>query len=138
MFHLLDIDHDSLPNLVFAQGSLVYGHRAVDFEIPPTLGAESNPSLPLGTSLSQNYPNPFNSTTRITIELQQTTAVELTVYDVLGRRVRSLANEFLEPGLHEYFWDGTNDGSVPLSSGVYLYELKSNISSLRRKMLLLR
>ncbi len=138
MFHLLDIDRDSSPNLVFAQGSLVYGHRAVDFEIAPTLAIQTMLPTPSRAFLYQNSPNPFNPSTTIMIDLEQPTAIQLTVFDVLGRRVTSLANEMKDAGLHMYVWQGTDDNTAPLSSGIYLYELRTDHSLFRKKMILLR
>ena len=137
-FHLLDIDRDSLPNIVFAQLSLRDGDCLVDYEIQPTLRVANLAGLSERTTLHQNYPNPFNPNTLISFDMKERSPVTLTVYDLLGRRVRRLTSEVLYFGRHLYGWDGNNERGMPLASGVYIYELKTERISLMKKMLLLR
>ncbi|MEO9886064.1 MAG: T9SS type A sorting domain-containing protein [Balneola sp.] len=82
--------------------------------------AESE-DLPLRTELQQNYPNPFNPTTTIQFELVKATSTKLTVYDVLGRKVRELVNEIRPAGTNTIQFDAAN-----LASGIYLYRLEAN------------
>jgi len=82
---------------------------------------EENPEIPNIVSLKQNYPNPFNPTTTIQFELDQATFAKLTVYDVLGRKVRELVNEVRPAGTNTIQFNATN-----LASGVYLYRLEAN------------
>ncbi len=83
--------------------------------------------------VSQNYPNPFNSFTRILYQIQSGGFVNLVIYDVLGRELRSLVNEFKEQG--EYFVDF--DG-VTFNSGLYIYTIKLNNYTVTKQMLLLK
>jgi hypothetical protein len=83
--------------------------------------------------LSQNYPNPFNPTTKIKFGIPQAGNVKLSVYDVLGREVRVLVNEFKQPNTYEVDFDGTN-----LPSGVYFYKLQSDDFATTKKMLMLK
>lgn len=89
--------------------------------------------IPSDFILYQNYPNPFNSQTKIRFYIPRTDFITLKVYDVLGREVAKLVNEFLTAGMYEIILD-----SRDLSSGVYLYTLKSNQSTLTKKMLLIK
>jgi len=82
---------------------------------------EQNPEIPNAVSLKQNYPNPFNPTTTIEFELDRSTFTKITVYDVLGRKVRELVNEIRPAGINAIQFDATN-----LASGVYLYRLEAN------------
>ncbi len=82
---------------------------------------EETPEVPTAVSLNQNYPNPFNPTTTIEFELDKSTFTKLTVYDVLGRKVRELVNEIRPAGTNTIQFDATN-----LASGVYLYRLEAN------------
>ncbi len=79
----------------------------------------STNSNPLDFSLSQNFPNPFNPTTTIRFDVSVSGNVSLKVYDVLGREVAVLANEYLRAGSYERVFEAGN-----LSSGVYFYTLR--------------
>ncbi len=89
-------------------------------------------------SLYQNYPNPFNPSTVIAFELARNGEITLRVFDVLGRRVRTLAKGRMTAGRHTMVWDGRDDAGRPVSSGVYVYRLQSERMLQSRKMLLLR
>lgn len=82
---------------------------------------EESPEIPNAVSLKQNYPNPFNPTTTIEFELDKSTFTKLTVFDVLGRKVRELVNEIRPAGTNTIEFNATN-----LASGVYLYRLEAN------------
>jgi hypothetical protein len=82
---------------------------------------EETPKIPTSVSLKQNYPNPFNPTTTIQFELDEATFTKLTVFDVLGRKVRELVNEVRPAGTNTIQFDATN-----LASGIYLYRLEAN------------
>lgn len=83
--------------------------------------------------LEQNYPNPFNPITTIRYHLAQADMVTLVVYDVLGREVELLVNEFRPIGQHSVTFSGKN-----LASGVYLYRLQAGAQVELRKMVLLK
>jgi agmatine deiminase len=88
--------------------------------------------------LEQNYPNPFNPATTIRYKMQERTDVTIRVFDISGQQVRTLVDETLSPGEYSVTWDGTNDRGNRVSSGVYLYQLKTGNQSESRRMLLLR
>ncbi|KPL03896.1 MAG: hypothetical protein AMJ73_05055 [candidate division Zixibacteria bacterium SM1_73] len=88
--------------------------------------------------LSQNYPNPFNPTTKIEFTLAKSGFVTLHVYDVLGRKVRTLVLEELSSGYKSVIWDGKNDDGKDVASGVYFYQLKVGDFSEPKKMVLLK
>jgi hypothetical protein len=94
--------------------------------------------------LSQNYPNPFNSETMIWYYLPdvgyQPAEVEITIYNLLGKRVKSLVNEREYPGEHKIRWDGKDDSGKEVASGIYFYRLKvSGIELIKpKKMVLLK
>lgn len=98
------------------------------FEIDTTPG-QAAPRLlasaeqPEGLVLGQNFPNPFNPETSIRFQLPEARQVLLTIHDVLGRTVRTLANGLYEAGAHDIRWDGRNAQDHPVSSGTYLYRL---------------
>lgn len=90
------------------------------------------------TRLFPNHPNPFNPATTIRFELATESRVTLTVYDVSGRRIRTLIDKRMEPGAHDALWEGTNDRGDQMSSGVYFLRLRSGKTSQTRAMVLLK
>lgn len=89
--------------------------------------------LPSSFVLQQNYPNPFNPSTMIGYEVPTKSLVALRIYDVLGRVVATLVDEFMQPGTYEARFDGRF-----LPSGVYFYRLQAGSYSATKKLLLLK
>tara|TARA_B100000029_G_scaffold516755_1_gene633730 strand:- start:535 stop:1734 length:1200 start_codon:yes stop_codon:yes gene_type:complete len=101
-------------------------------------GIENKILLPSKISLNQNYPNPFNPTTLISYDLPEQNDVRLEVYDILGKRIRSLVSQKMDAGVHQSFWDGTDDSGKIVSGGVYFYRLEANNFIQTRKMLFIK
>ena len=96
-------------------------------------------SVPVATRLLGNAPNPFNPTTVIRYELGKPAVVDLGVYDVTGRLVRSLtSSEPLGAGPHSATWDGRTDSGEEAASGLYLYRIDAGDLREVRKMMLIR
>ncbi len=88
--------------------------------------------------LHQNYPNPFNSTTSIGFGLQKADLVSLSIYDITGKEVmRLIENQRFSPGLHLVVWNGLNHTGKKVSSGIYLYEIRSKNFRRAKKMLMI-
>lgn len=104
----------------------------------PTDVGENQDGLPNQFELGQNYPNPFNPETTITFSLPKSEVVRLSVYNVLGRKVRSLVDRRLPAGQHAVTFDGRSDRGDQLSSGVYYYSLTAGEYKDSSKMLLLK
>lgn len=103
------------------------------------VGVAEEEELPREFALSQNYPNPFNPVTNINFSLPEAVTVELKVYDLLGREVRTLINgESLNPGYHTIRWDGRNDYGTSVSSGVYFYRIVAGGFVKAKKMMMLK
>ncbi len=94
--------------------------------------------LPLQFEMAQNYPNPFNPTTTISIALPTDSPVKLEIFDISGRKVRTLVSGNLPAGRHEIVWDGRNAAGTSVSSGVYLYHINAGRFTQTRKMMLMR
>jgi hypothetical protein len=94
---------------------------------------KANNILPAEYNLSQNYPNPFNPTTTINFQIPLSSKVTLKIYDVLGREVKSLVNEFKIAGKYSVTFNATN-----LASGVYFYNLRAGNYVESKKMILLK
>jgi len=87
---------------------------------------EDNIHIPTEITLEQNYPNPFNPSTVIRYSLAKPQIINITVYDILGREVKTLVdNIFIDAGTHEVIWNGDNNKRTGVSAGVYFYRLTS-------------
>ncbi len=75
-------------------------------------------------TLHQNHPNPFNPTTTIQYELPQRSNVQITIYDLIGRKVTTLLSETQDAGFKSVTWNETNNHGKPVSAGVYLYQIR--------------
>lgn len=97
------------------------------------------PAIPETFSLAQNYPNPFNPSTTIEYDLPVSSQVSLTIYNLLGQKIRTLVNQVTKPaGRHREIWDGRNDTGRWVAAGLYFYRLKTNKFSQVKKMVLVR
>ena len=93
---------------------------------------------PSGFALFQNHPNPFNQTTKIEFTLAKSGFVSLSIYDLLGRRVRTLASEHLPSGYKSVLWDGRNDSGEDVASGIYFYQLRVRDFSETKTLVILK
>ncbi|MBX7152392.1 choice-of-anchor D domain-containing protein [bacterium] len=94
--------------------------------------------LPKKIELSQNYPNPFNPSTTIRFGLPDEGKVKLTVYNILGQKVKELLSESRNAGYHEVRWDGKNEIGQQVATGVYIYRLETPKEIVAKKMLLVK
>ncbi len=94
--------------------------------------------LPTAFELDQNYPNPFNPETRIRYSLAHPGRVTITVYNLLGQHITTLADELQAAGSHAVEWNGTDQYGETVASGVYFYRLKIGDLSQVKKMILLK
>lgn len=102
-----------------------------------TATAVSPPALGV-FKLHGNVPNPFNPRTSIAFELAQTGPVELSLFDLRGRRVVQLISEVLSAGSHEVDWDGRDADGIMVASGTYLYRLRTPAMTASRRMTLVK
>jgi hypothetical protein len=102
-----------------------------------TIDIQSN-TIPAGFELSQNYPNPFNPVTTLHYNLPVNGLVNITVYDMLGREVKTLINQIQDAGYKSIIWDATNDYGKPVSAGIYLYQIRTGEYISTKKMVLLK
>jgi len=77
------------------------------------------------TSIS-NYPNPFNPTTTIEFSIQNDSKINLSIYNIKGQKVKTLANNEFTKGNHAVIWNGDDKYGKPVSSGIYYYKLNVN------------
>jgi hypothetical protein len=110
----------------------VAGVNAYQEEGPLSPESEEILCLPQGNTLGerprqyqlhQNYPNPFNAETTLRYQNPEANRVILAIYNVQGQKVRTLVDNFENPGLHQASWDGTDDIGVAVGSGVYFCQM---------------
>ena len=105
-----------------------------------------NPIVPINetdipdvfTMLHQNYPNPFNPTTTISFNLPSQGNVELKIYNIKGELIKTLLNENRQKGEYNIIWDGLDNNSEKVASGLYFYQLKTETHNETRKMILMK
>jgi hypothetical protein len=94
--------------------------------------------IPKTYQLFQNFPNPFNPQTVIKYDLPNPDHVKITVYNILGRKVKTLVDEQQEAGYKSVNWDGKDDQGIGVASGIYFYKIETSGFEKTRKMVLLK
>ena len=95
-------------------------------------------ALPDDFALNQNYPNPFNPTTTIKYALPKSVQVDLTIYNILGQKIKTIVSDIQRAGYKKLTWDGTNDMNIKVASGIYIYRLKAGDFVSQKKMVFLK
>ncbi|MDE3057417.1 MAG: T9SS type A sorting domain-containing protein [Bacteroidota bacterium] len=93
-----------------------------------------NNVMPARFELEQNYPNPFSSSTEISYKLDQPSQIKVTIFDILGRKIKSFAAGIQTSGVHGMMWDGTDDAGKKVAAGVYFYRLQAKGGTQVKKM----
>jgi hypothetical protein len=129
--HIVNIDDSQAESYLYiAFGSI---NPVYYSDWTPKAGVAVRETHPQTFELSQNYPNPFNPLTTIGYDLPDGAEVELSVYDMTGRKVRTLVREYANAGSYEVTFDASE-----LASGVYFYRLTAGSNTTVRKMVLMK
>ena len=107
------------------------------YEVMGTASITENDNTPESFSLFQNYPNPFNPSTVIPFSINGAGFIELSLYNMLGQKVRTLINGYCTAGKQSVIWNGLDDEGKNAGSGIYIYRLKQGNFTETRKLLLL-
>ena len=102
------------------------------------LEIEEGTSLPNSFKLFTNHPNPFNPVTTLRYDLPEDAMVNITIYDMMGRKINTLVSSHQTAGFKSIQWDATNNQGQPVSAGVYLYSIQAGQFSQTKKMVLLK
>ena len=94
--------------------------------------------IPDKFTLHQNHPNPFNPVTTLRYDLPEDAMVNITIYDMMGRVVRTMVNTQQNTGFKSVLWNATNDAGSSVSAGLYLYMIKAGDFRQTKKMVLLK
>ncbi len=111
---------------------------AIGYARSPLPPSGIDTGVPAGYALAQNQPNPFNQSTRIRFDLPEQTAVDMAVYDLMGRRIKTLVRGVETAGFKIVSWDGTGESGHAVASGVYIYQLRTDSFRQSRKLLLIK
>ena len=111
----------------------------------PTPGMPNTQELSLNNNLvipdqyivHQNYPNPFNPVTTLRYDLPENSYVNITIYNMLGKEVKTLIDQTQDAGYRSVIWNATNNYGKPVSAGIYLYQIQVDEYMQTKKMVLL-
>jgi peptidoglycan hydrolase-like protein with peptidoglycan-binding domain len=150
-------DENETSNLQFhayseASDEILYAPETIPFELDNIIGNLEEPYIwdtryleagdtgfmPNVFSLSQNYPNPFNPSTTISFGVPRVSQVNITIYDILGKKVTTLVNEKMEPGYYFKTWDSRNKYGNEVAAGIYFYQIHAEGFTKTRKLILLK
>jgi hypothetical protein len=106
--------------------------------VTPTTGVRDRGGVPETYTLHQNFPNPFNPTTTIRYDIPEQAMVNISIYNILGQRVRELVDTEHTPGYYRIVWDGTNGYGRAVSSGMYIYRITAGEYSSVKRLLLIK
>jgi hypothetical protein len=138
---LKDVDQDGDLDIL---GAAQFANKISWFEndsAPTEIKQNENDIVPnpVKFSLLKNYPNPFNSTTQIAFDLPVAASLELQIFNMTGKLIKTLAHgEPCAPGNHSVQWNGTNDWGAAVSSGIYVCKLMANELNKSAKLVLLK
>ena len=102
------------------------------------LNLNNNRVMPDQYILHQSYPNPFNPITTLRYQLPENTFVNIIIYDMLGKEVKTLINQTQDAGYKSVIWNATNNYGKPVSAGIYLYQIQAGEYMQTKKMVLLK
>ena len=102
------------------------------------LNSKRESQLPKIINIHQNHPNPFNPITSLHYDLPEDGLVNITIYDMMGRIVKTLVNSSQTAGYKSIRWNATNDRNEPVSAGIYLYMIQAGEFRQTKKMVLLK
>ena len=109
-----------------------------DTHFPEELGNENEATLPDVFALHQNYPNPFNPVTSIRYDIPEAANVQVSIYSLLGQKVKTLASGAHQPGFYAVQWNGTNDHGNPVASGMYICRIQADRFNAVKKLILMK
>ncbi|MBN2354907.1 CotH kinase family protein [candidate division KSB1 bacterium] len=136
----LELIHPHLDNALPQNWIASQGHGTPGARNSQWTGIDLDPSdsIPDRLRLNQNYPNPFNATTTVYFTVPWMAKTRLSVYNLQGALIKTLANEKMAAGTHAIRWDGTDARGYDAGSGIYFCELLCDGARTVRRMLLLR
>jgi len=129
------ISSESAEKLIYLADKLVESILSSPFFARST---ETGKATPADFQLLQNYPNPFNPHTEIAYSLSKDSYVKLTIYNIVGQKVKVLVDEYQNAGTRKVIWDGCDESGERVASGIYLYRIKADKFNQAKKMVIIK
>ena len=127
-----------LLDLKYKINEAVFGSEVIAVFMNSSILNTQSENTPDQFSLMQNYPNPFNPVTSLRYDLPEDGLVNITIYDMMGRIVKTLVDNSQTAGYKSVQWNATNNRNKPVSAGLYLYTIQAGEFIQTNKMLLLK
>jgi outer membrane protein assembly factor BamB len=128
--YTVTLTYESRNNLTSGAGSQIISFAV----IAPSGVVREEKERPESFSIEPNYPNPFNPSTTLCFSQPEASRVRVDVFDMLGRKVRTLADGIFDAGRHSVAWNGMNDRNAPVEAGVYFCRLSSDSNGRRQTL----
>jgi len=139
---VLEISNEAITQLKLLVTPL---QSALESELAKIITADSTLAIgsgsdyiPEGFHLSNAFPNPFNPSTEIVYSLSAGSNVDLSIYDILGRKISTLVAGYHEPNRYRAVWNGTDEKGFQVPAGVYFYKMSTQDYSDVKKIILLK
>ncbi len=139
LFDLENVDSDDIVELLIYELDLYSENYrmliySTDYSIPTPIIAENEQIQLDSYALFKNYPNPFNPSTTIDFQIPKRELVDIIIYNILGQEITRLKSEYLNPGTYSVDWGAKDKSGIPVSSGIYIYVLKTKQKFLSKRM----
>ena len=143
LFDLENVDSDDIVELLIYELDLYSENYrmliySTDYSIPTPIITENEQIQLDSYALLKNYPNPFNPSTTIDFQIPKRELVDIIIYNMLGQEITRLKSEYLNPGTYSVDWGGKDKSGIPVSSGIYIYILKTKQKFLSKRMTLIK
>ena len=137
--YIISATHDLFGTIeeVFTSNAMM-SVKNFQFSSSPLTADEDIDQIPTRLALEQNFPNPFNPVTTLRYTVPEKEIVNISVYDMRGKLVKTLVNSFQSSGKKTVHWNGTDSRDNTVSAGLYLYKINAGIFSQTKKMILLK
>ena len=136
------LNNECLSDTSIAIGAKIHSGGTLWWEDSFLLNIEtldiSEDNIPTAYSLKSAYPNPFNPVTAIEYGLPIKEFVSIHIYDLMGRKIKTLINKIMDPGYRTIRWDATNDLGKSVSAGMYIYTIHAGDFRQTKKVVLLK
>ncbi|MGD8780440.1 MAG: T9SS type A sorting domain-containing protein [Ignavibacteria bacterium] len=136
-----DLDNDGDVDAICANVNINTGEEHTGFytnTTNSTTGIKTGKIERETFQLNQNYPNPFNPSTNIEYSIDKPSPVQVSIYNILGQKIKTLVNSFQNAGEYSVVWNATDSENEPVSTGIYFYNLTTGSKTMNKKMILLR